>query len=112
MDTFKKAYFSWKGRISRKTFWIFSIPLALPVFISEYLISPVNDDLSLVILLIVFYPAMMINIKRSHDRGRSGWFTLLLIIPIVSFWPLIELGFIKGTEGDNRFGEPDKTWNT
>ena len=107
-----QVYFSWKGRICRKTYWIFSIPLALIVFLSEWVIACHNEDISFLILLIVFYPAMMINIKRAHDRNITGWFSLVLLIPIVSLWPLIEFGFLKGDEDNNKHGPPDNTWGT
>lgn len=110
MGTLKKVYLSWEGRISRKTYWIFSLPISLPLLISEYLINPINENISLIILLIVIFPAMMINIKRAHDRDKTGWFTILLILPIISLWPLIELGFLKGSDGLNKFGEPDRIW--
>jgi uncharacterized membrane protein YhaH (DUF805 family) len=45
-------------------------------------------------------------IKRSHDRDRSGWFILLFLVPLLNLWPLIELLFLRGTIGSNRFG-PD-----
>lgn len=35
---------------------------------------------------------------------RSGWFALLYGVPIVNIWPLMELGFLKGTVGENRLG--------
>lgn len=42
------------------------------------------------------------GIKRCHDMGISGWWTLTLVIPVIVFawifWP--------GTRGDNRFGPP------
>ena len=112
MEKLKNVYLSWNGRVSRKTYWIYGLPIAIVFLIAEYLITPHEDTIGFLIILFIVYPSMMINIKRAHDRDRSGWFTLLLLIPIVSFWPLIEFGFIKGTEGDNKFGEPDKTWDT
>lgn len=48
---------------------------------------------------------LVVQIKRCHDRDRSGWFVLLYLIPIVSLWPLIEICFLKGTTGTNKFGE-------
>jgi uncharacterized membrane protein YhaH (DUF805 family) len=112
MNNFKKIYFSWQGRICRKTYWIFSIPLALSVFLSSWIIPTSNDNISFIILLIVFYPSMMINIKRAHDRDKTGWFSLVLLIPIISLWPLIEFGFIKGDEADNKYGVPDNIWES
>lgn len=107
MDRFVHVYLSWKGRISRKTYWVYSIPIAILWVINEFWISTINEYLYLFFLVVVLYPAIMINIKRSHDRNRIGFFCLLLVIPIISLWPLIEFGFIKGTEGTNKYGEPD-----
>ena len=112
MDNFKRIYFSWQGRICRKTYWIFSIPLAIIAFLSEWGIASHNDNISLLILLAIFYPAMMINIKRAHDRNRTGWFSLVLLIPIISLWPLIEFGFLKGDDVDNKYGASDNIWTT
>jgi uncharacterized membrane protein YhaH (DUF805 family) len=64
--------------------------------------------------LIGVVPAMWVSlagsVKRLHDRGKSGWWYLLMFVlsfVIVGFfWWLIELGFLEGDEGDNRFGPP------
>ena len=112
MDTLIKVYLKWEGRISRKTYWIYSIPLALIFLLADIFIAPYHENIALLIILLVLYPGIMINIKRSHDRGRSGWFVILLGIPIVSLWPLIEFGFIKGSDSINKYGEPDNIWGT
>lgn len=53
------------------------------------------------------WASLAIAVKRAHDRGRSGWFVLVGLIPIVGgLWLLVELGFLKGTDGDNAYG-PD-----
>ena len=115
MEVFKKVYFSWQGRISRKTYWVFSMPLALIAFLSGLLSPEENADfpwfIFIIILIILLYPSLVINIKRAHDRNRTGWFSLVLIVPIISLWPLIELGFLKGSDGPNKYGEPDKIWD-
>lgn len=103
------VYLSWRGRISRKTYWLFSLPPAALYVLYAYVLPDVNGWLTALILAAILVPSTMINIKRSHDRDRNGWFSLLLFVPIVSIWPLIELGFLKGTEGTNRFGTT-ATW--
>jgi len=51
-------------------------------------------------------------VKRYHDRDKSGWWILILFIPLVGFiWFLIELGCLPGTPGPNRFG-PDPLGTT
>ncbi len=50
----------------------------------------------------IFYALMA---KRWHDRERSKIWTLLILPPIAGpIWTFIELGFLRGTEGPNRFG--------
>ena len=61
----------------------------------------------LIFSLLILIPAILIYIKRWHDRDKSGWWNLILLIPIVgAIWFLVELGFLKGTPGPNRFGPP------
>ena len=104
VDLLKMIYLSHKGRVNRFTYWVYSLPLAimyLPLIIFP---DAINEYLLLLIALFVMYPAMMINIKRCHDRGRSGFFSLILFLPLISLWPLIELGFIRGSNGENKYG--------
>ena len=57
--------------------------------------------------LLCLIPAIIVHIKRFHDRNKSGWWLLIGLIPIIgAIWLLIELGFLKGTPGPNRFGPP------
>jgi uncharacterized membrane protein YhaH (DUF805 family) len=44
--------------------------------------------------------------KRWHDRDKSAWWILIGLIPFIGWiWVLVEVGFLKGTDGPNRFGE-------
>ena len=62
---------------------------------------------TLIVALAGIWVALAVGAKRCHDRDRSGWFQLIMLIPIVGgLWLLIELGFLRGTIGENRFG-PD-----
>ena len=99
-------YFDWHGRISRKSYWLFGLLPAALYLLDRFVLSGLGAWASWLILLAILVPSAMINIKRSHDRGRTGWFTLLLLVPLLNLWPLIELGFVEGTDGDNRYGPP------
>jgi uncharacterized membrane protein YhaH (DUF805 family) len=57
--------------------------------------------------LVLIYPAIMVRIKRFHDRNKSGWWALISVIPVVGVvWIFIECGCLRGTVGENRYG-PD-----
>ena len=113
---FKKFYLSPEGRVNRKQFWLwFVLPLTAIIFLLALVdvkTGNYNPELSMglfsgIFALVALIPAIIVYIKRFHDRDKSGWWVLIGLIPIIgSIWLLIELGFLKGTPGPNRFGPP------
>lgn len=98
-----RFWFSAKGRINRRPYFFGGCALACVIEGTKL----VPESLLLVylpLLLAAFYANIVLGIKRCHDRDKAGWFLLLNFVPLVNLWPLIELTFIKGDEGDNRFG--------
>lgn len=124
--TLFQTLFSFKGRISRKKWWLarlllvgvlvgFSFILGLlSSFFSPFFENDGSSDISSMglIELFIFYSIIIyfivglaINAKRWHDRNKSAWWILIELIPIIgTFWAFVELGFLKGTGGPNRFG--------
>ena len=108
--TLAQTLFSFKGRINRAKWWLAHL-LVFVVSCFIYLITASLGDTAAVIVLLLailsFWVHLAINIKRWHDRDKSGWWVLIELIPLIgSIWALVELGFLKGTYGKNRFG-PD-----
>ena len=56
-------------------------------------------------LLITAVPSLAVSIRRLHDIDRSGWWSLLIVIPFLGTIWLLVLFCLKGTPGENRFGE-------
>ncbi len=79
MNRFISVYLLWHGRASRKTYWIFLFPIAALLLVNKNLVSKINEPFSWLLLAIIIYTSTMINIKRCHDRNRTGYFSLLLI---------------------------------
>ena len=123
-----EALFSFKGRMRRRDFWLASLGVAvagaaisavtravLPPGVGtlSYTLSGFGEALvgsgSLVALLILAWPGLAVMIKRVHDRNRSGWWLLFLLVPFVGlvYW-LIDLGLLDGTKVANRYGLPPK----
>ena len=108
----KDLLFSSRGRIPRSTYWIFQIVcLGLGVLayaLDENLGTVVYSSgcISSILTLLLFFPSLMVNIKRIHDRNHSGWYLLCILIPLLNIWLLVELFLLKGTAGDNQYG-PD-----
>lgn len=48
--------------------------------------------------------AAAVSVKRLHDIGRSGWFLLVLAIPVLGpLWLALQL-CKRGVDGRNRYG--------
>ncbi len=101
-------YFTIQGRISRFEYWIY---FQLPIFVLSVLFSVLGSladslaAISGILTLVLFIPSIVAGIRRFHDRNKSGWWMLIAFIPLVgAIWLLVELGFLKGTDGANNFG--------
>lgn len=120
--TFFQSLFSFKGRLNRAKYWLLHILLICISALVELMtdgIAPAGDSTDepvgyvLVLLLLAFmailgaWSIFAVTVKRWHDRDKSGWWILIHLIPIFgSIYALVQLGFLKGTKGYNRFG-PD-----
>ena len=112
------GWFSFQGRISRKTFWLKYVLPIIGIFIVASipfaLIPPDSKIFSIylaifgILYLVLLIPNLAASVKRLHDRGRSGWFILLNFVPIANIWIFIEVAFLRGTYGPNAYG-PDPT---
>lgn len=107
-----KELFTTDGRIPRSTFWKFFgclYALCLVVgFLSESKVIPeaVMPIFGLVLLPVLFV-GIIVQVKRWHDRDKSGWWILINFIPIFgALWSFVECGFVRGTDGANQYG-PD-----
>jgi uncharacterized membrane protein YhaH (DUF805 family) len=106
-------YVSPDGRISRSVFWLAFLGWYLLGVISCFLIDRLPDSQ----FFLLFVPLMTflcwcyfaIQVKRWHDRNKSMLWMVIHFIPVIGpIWTLIELGFFRGTQGQNRYG-PDPT---
>jgi len=111
---------SYQGRIRRMHFWLGLLGVGV-VFGVLYSIlasmsgmasgSPNGLILALmgVLYLVYLYVWAAIMVKRAHDRDKTGWFVLIILIPLIgAIWILIELGFLDGTQGPNKYGPSPK----
>jgi uncharacterized membrane protein YhaH (DUF805 family) len=117
--------FGFSGRIGRLQWWLAQL-VVIPVIIlvSLGVIGPfahaaMSDDSAIdntrlsVILVVVAVVVLVawINIastvKRFHDRGKSGYWFLIVFVPYIgTVWQLVECGFLAGSSGTNSYGPP------
>ena len=118
-----QQFFGFQGRAGRGTWWfgVLLAPFAI-YFLAGLLASifaAIDTALStsafsvlsvLAVTLAVLAPFVIyvcVTVKRYHDRGKSGWWFWLWLLPVIGpIWQLIELGFCSGDDSDNVYGPP------
>ncbi|AZG34309.1 MAG: uncharacterized membrane protein YhaH (DUF805 family) [Moritella dasanensis] len=81
-----KKYADFTGRARRKEYWMF----ILVYMIINIVFAVIGlDTISAIVSLALLVPSLSIAARRLHDTGRSGWWQLILLIPIIGLIVLI-----------------------
>ena len=116
--------FGFSGRIGRAQWWLVQL-VAIPVIILAgvgMMVAFAPADTfdgsektwgSSIILIIGAMVVLLVwinfatTVKRFHDRGKSGYWCLIVLVPYIgALWQLVECGFLGGSPGTNNYGPP------
>jgi uncharacterized membrane protein YhaH (DUF805 family) len=101
---------SFDGRIGRGAFWgllLVNAVIGVIIELIAFKAGGIGAAIGILLLLALFVVSLATQIKRWHDRGKSGWWILISLVPVIGgLWALIETGFLAGTEGPNAYGLP------
>lgn len=110
-----KQYFDFGGRARRKEYWMYTLFNLLALIAAAIIdsalglagesgVGPVYGLYALAVLI----PGIAVSVRRLHDIDRSGWWLLILLIPLIGAIVLLVWACMGGTQGDNRFGPDPK----
>lgn len=111
-----KRWSDFNGRSRRKEYWMFllfnvivSIVLGIiDMLIGTYSMNTGVGVLSGVYMLVVLIPGIAVTIRRLHDTGRSGWWILIALVPIIGGIWLLVLMFLDSQKESNQWGASPK----
>ncbi|MFD7325936.1 DUF805 domain-containing protein [Streptomyces sp. NPDC059875] len=109
LDVLKK-YAVFTGRARRQEYWMYML-FNLIAYVVVAIIDAVlttSPLLTAVYALAVFLPTLGVTVRRLHDTGRSGWWILIGIIPLVGSIILIVFYATEGNQTDNAYGPNPK----
>jgi len=110
----KYAVFS--GRARRKEYWMFVLFNIIFAFVAMILDNAFGTTITgegygaiyFLYTLAIIVPALAVTVRRLHDVGKSGWFLLIVLIPIVGAIWLLVLACTAGDAGKNAYGPNPK----
>jgi|SRR3954447_8081668 uncharacterized membrane protein YhaH (DUF805 family) len=118
----RQLFFEFEGRIGRITFWAVQGPVLVLFGLYSQHVDPVlarwfpysvfeGLTVALVLAAPLIWVQCAILAKRCHDRGKSGFWVLLLLIPGLGWlWLLVDCGLLPGAL--SRETPPDRSAQT
>ena len=111
-----KKYAVFSGRARRREYWfffLFNALISLALASIDNSMGMLDASVGLGVLgglytLAVMLPSVTVGVRRLHDTGRSGWWILMSLVPIVGAIVLVIFLATSGQEGDNQFGPDPK----
>jgi uncharacterized membrane protein YhaH (DUF805 family) len=104
-----KQYANFNGRARRQEFWMY----VLFYFIFAVVLSIVTGLIGLGFLVNIYslallVPSLSVGARRLHDTGKSGWWQLIGLIPLIGIIVLIVFWAQDSTPGENQYGPNPK----
>lgn len=123
-----KNYTNFNGRASRSEFWffvLFNMIFTIAAVILDNMLGttikidmPGAESISMpygyiyfAYVLFVLLPSLALWARRLHDVGKSGWFILIGLIPLIGAIWLLVLAVQDSQPGENKWGPNPKGIN-
>lgn len=108
-----QQFVGFDGRARRSEFWnwfLFKVLVGIvTALLDRYLLNQTGalGTISGIVNLVLLLPSLAVNCRRLHDTGRSGWWQLLLLIPIIGIIVMIVF-WVQDSQADNKYGPNPK----
>ena len=112
-----KKYAVFDGRARRQEYWmfiLFNIIITAVLALIDSLIGTVIRQAGFGLLqglydLAVLIPSIALTVRRLHDTGRTGWWILIVLIPVIGGIVLLIFMLLDSEPGENQYGPNPKT---
>lgn len=108
-----RRYATFSGRAQRPEFWwftLFTILVGIGLGVLDALVFGFGEEggrpLSLLASLALLLPGLAVSVRRLHDVGRSGWWLLIHLVPLIGALVLLWWHTRPSEPGPNAHGPP------
>src|SRR5215216_2263257 len=110
-----KKYAVFSGRARRKEYWMFfliSLLISAVLIAIDSLIGTFSQTgfglLQGLYSLAVLIPSIAVTVRRLHDTGRTGWWILIGLIPVIGGIVLLIFMVLDSEPETNEYGPNPK----
>lgn len=105
----KGHYADFEGRARRTEYWMFFLVNVIIAVVIGIIAAAVHfETLSTLYSLAVLVPGIAVGVRRLHDTGRTGWWLLISLLPLIGWIWIIILLATNGDQGSNQYGPDPK----
>jgi uncharacterized membrane protein YhaH (DUF805 family) len=109
VSTCLTKYATFSGRARRSEFWWFTLATVFVAIVTAVVDQIVGNALvSTIVSLALLLPSLAVSVRRLHDTGRTGWWCLIALVPLVGAVVLLVFDCQDSTPGDNQYGPSPK----
>ena len=110
LDAYRR-YADFSGRANRQKYWMFYLFYIIAYILLAVIDMALGTDgiLAGLFALGSFVPSIAITARRLHDVEKSGWWQLIILVPLIGALVMIYFTVKDGTLGSNSFGEDPLT---
>ena len=120
LDILTNKFADFNGRARRKEYWMWTLYCTIILLISMALdnlfgltFEFLGQDLGygwlyIIFGIIQFIPGLAVVVRRLHDVGKSGWYYLIILIPLIGFIWILILLCTDGVKEENKWGTNPK----
>ena len=103
-----KKYVDFSGRARRSEYWFWALFTALVGTVAAFIDGKDSNLVAGIVSLAFFLPNLSVAVRRMHDAGKSGWYLLMSLIPLVG-WIFVLIKLVTDSvPGPNEYGENPK----
>ncbi len=111
-----KKYAVFTGRSRRSEYWyfvLFYFLICIVLAIVDTMTGTMSAQYGMGVLgslfaLAMVIPSIAVGVRRLHDIGKSGWWQLIALIPILGWVVLLVWAVTEGHAGSNEYGPNPK----
>lgn len=105
-----KKYAVFSGRASRTEYWMFTLFTVIVSIVLTVVDRAIGTGgvLAGLYSLAVLLPSIGVLIRRLHDTGRTGWWALIALVPIIGGLILLVFMILDSEPDTNQYGPNPK----